>query len=132
MNEYALVLSPEQLITFTGVEIGTASSKYDTHNHDADRPVNGQRCSACRWQEVRLFKRATGDYAVYTVGRSVVPGEKDFIKYRTTTSAFEVIELLTVRNGSNTFLPVPAARALAQAAQHDDDIRDAYVNRAVA
>lgn len=133
MRDYALNLAEQQLVTFTGEEIGTASSKYETHNHDVVAgPLPGQRCSACRWQEVRLFQRADKTYCVYTVGRSTIPGERDFIKYRTTTSAFEVIELLTVRSGKNAFLPVPAARALAQAAQVDDEIRDAYVNRAVA
>lgn len=132
MKDHALVLTPTDMVAFTGEEIGNASSKYETHNHDVVAgPLPGQRCSACRWQEVRLFQRHDGWFCVYTVGRSVVPGEKDFIKYRTTQSAFEVIELLTVRNGKNTFLPVPAARALAQAAQKNDDIRDAYINRAV-
>lgn len=132
-REHALNLDEFRAHTFTGTLLGEASSKYESHNHDEKYVSQSTqiRCSACRWQEVRLYKTHTGKYIVYTVGKTVIAGERDFIRLRETTSAFEIIELLTVRRTAKTFLPVPAARALAQASQYDDDIRDAYVNRAV-
>ena len=43
----------------------------------------------------------------------------------------EVVEILTVKGQTDPFIPAPSARALAQAADKDDDIQEAYVNRAV-
>jgi hypothetical protein len=122
----------------------------------------GSRCSACRWFEARIMRvsaelvpgctcdapnhpdafrehvpgcgeePARARYLVLTYGRTRVPGETDKRRAAWTDSAFEVIELLTQRSGGEAFLPAAAARVLAQAAQWDDDLQDAYVNRAVA
>jgi hypothetical protein len=45
--------------------------------------------------------------------------------------AFEIVELLTGHHNDKTYIPRQSARALAQAAMWDEDIRDAYINRVV-
>jgi hypothetical protein len=137
-------------VRFEGRIIGSASSEKDTHiGHPSTAYAPKHvKCSACRWLEVTIYSRRhrasikedvfTFDYVIYTVGNSDVPNEVDFIRLYQTTSAFEVIELLTVRrfnrhtSKSDAFIPPQHAQALAQAASVDDDIREAYVNRAVA
>ena len=138
-----------ETLEFQGVIIGSASSEHDNHRGHPNTNWAPRRvkCSACRWLEVTIFLCRDGDpktddeltysYVVQTVGLSNVPGEVDFERLWKTSSAFEVVELLTVRrsqtNGTTeTFIPPQHARALAQAATLDEDIREAYVNRAVA
>jgi hypothetical protein len=86
-----------------------------------------------RWQEVSLYRTADGRYVVHTRGCTRVPGETTRARVIFADSPFTVIELLTVRHrlSRELFLPRPAQFALADAAQTDDGIRDAYVNRAV-
>jgi hypothetical protein len=129
--------------TFTGVLLGSGSSRSEVHSdHLGDYAARGTKCSACRWFEVaiyaRIHDRDTGlyptvkDYVVHTVGGSVVPREKRFSRIQTTTSPYDVIELVTVRPvDREPFIASQSARALAQAADVDDGIRDAYINRAV-
>lgn len=97
-----------------------------------------------RWFEVDIYLTATG-YIVHTQGKSSRVGEHTLSRIRHTSSAFELIEILTVKrciiDGRHTcdipshekrlYLPRQSSHALAQAAQWDDDVRDAYVNRAV-
>jgi hypothetical protein len=74
-------------------------------------------------------------YLVLTYGRSRVPGETDKRRAAWTNSGFEVVEFLVQRDRGRSrapFLPAASARVLAQAAEWDDDIREAFVNRAVA
>jgi hypothetical protein len=138
-----------ETIEFQGAILGSASSEHETHRGHPKTTWAPRRvkCSACRWLEVTIFLSRSGDpktddeltygYVVQTVGMSNVPGEVNFERLWTTSSAFEVVELLTVRRGqpngtTETFIPPQHARALAQAATLDEDIREAYVNRAVA
>lgn len=76
-----------------------------------------------------------GHYLLLTAGRTVVPDEVDKRRSEWTDSPFKIVELLTQRGqrgGERTsFLPIASAHALADAAQWDDGVRDAYVNRAV-
>lgn len=107
----------------------------------------GDRCSACRWFEVRIFEveseRAGNDeksswevadakYLLLTYGLSDVPGEVAKRRAQRTNSPFTVLEALTQRRGGNAFLPATSARVLSEAAAVDTDIADVYVNRAVA
>lgn len=125
--------------SFDGVVLGTATSEAQYHNHDSDYltaaapPKEGrrQKCSACRWLETTIYLKAGGQYVVHTNGRSIVPGERDYVRVTFTDSAYEVVEILTVKGQTDPFIPAPSARALAQAADKDDDIQEAYVNRAV-
>jgi hypothetical protein len=111
--------------------LGSASSRRDAHNHVGPLPADW-RCSACRWFDVRIFRTSDEpvEYAVYTAGFSVVPGETTRPKLQRTSSAFDVAELMIIRNSKDgTIMPRPNARALAQAAGHDELVQDAYVNR---
>lgn len=116
--------------------LGEGSSKRPYHNHPGDRmPPGASRCSACRWFDVKIFKTvdAPDEWLVYSAGFSLMPGEVTIPKVSRTTSAFEVVELMVVRNSKDgTIMPRPNARALAQAAGHDELLQDAYLNRAVA
>ena len=116
--------------------LGAGSSRQPEHNHPEGKwPRKGEkRCSACRWFEVQLYKTREG-YAVQQRGCSVVPGERTYHRLWQTPSAFHVVEIMTVRENSaehkRAFLPQPSAHLLAVAAEFDDAIREAYVNRAV-
>lgn len=115
--------------------LGSASSRRPSHNHAGPVLPEGARCSACRWFEVRIVRVADDPAAwlVYTAGFSDLPGEVTIPKVVRTTSPWEVVELMTIRNSKDgTIIPRPNARALAQAAGHDELIQDAYVNRATA
>jgi hypothetical protein len=128
---------------FTGYALGVATSRAEQHTHATRYAAPGDKCSACRWFSVGIYRvfdapdgadarpRARG-YVVQTVGESVVPGEQRLARVQETASAYEVLELLTVRRrGAEPFITPQSLRALAQAAHLDDDLRDAYVNRAV-
>lgn len=126
---------------FTGELLAHVSSRWQTHNHPGTSPGDA-RCSACRWTEVEIFRTrpesvlagvgsALATYLVVTRGCSSVPGERVFVKSSWTDSPYEVVEILTQRKNGQVFLPGPAARALSRAAEYDDGVNDAYVNRAV-
>lgn len=123
---------------FTGQQLAAVSSRWQTHGHDQEVAPRGVRCSACRWTEVEIYRsdprlRLTvqGTYLVVTRGCSAVSGEQEYTKTTWTDSPYEVLEILTQRKAGQVFLPGPAARALARAAEFDEGINDAYVNRAV-
>lgn len=136
----------------TGSALATAQDEmnaYITDLCDAETPrryaLPGQRCSACRWFEVRIFEvdqESTSDnapwedararYLLLTYGLSDVPGEVAKRRTTWTNSPFTVLESLTQRRGSEAFLPATSARVLAEAAAVNSDIQGAYLNRAVA
>jgi hypothetical protein len=121
----------------------------------------GSRCNACRWFELRIFREfgdftlpagtspsrlreayveaaetdKLGDYVVYKAGMSIVPGEVPYVRYDVISSPHEVVEALTTRkvtdNGPVAFITKPSALALASGARFDEELEDAYVNRAV-
>lgn len=136
--KYTITTEQQGTTTFNGTVLGSATSEDLQHNHKgpyvSSTPANGKRpsCSACRWFEVTLYDDEDADeYVVHTVGRSILPDEIDYARVSRTTSAYEVVEILTVRQKGSVFIAAPSLRALAQAAAIDDDMRDAYVNRAV-
>jgi hypothetical protein len=151
-NEWVLETRGGETIHITGRLLGYGSSRRQEHTHGVtyesghrthNRSArNGQanRCPACRWFEVRILRvtRLTdatpNPYLVHTLGPSVVPGERTFVRADFAVTGFEVIELCTVRQGERgePYVPAAAARALSQAAGLDRDIQEAYVNRAVA
>lgn len=142
-----------ETLDFTGRLLGRDSSYQSHHTHDALRSAaKNEKCSACRWFEVAIYRRyltekidldtippaisaiepEPGDYIVHTVGVSTVAGEQRLSRIASTDSAFEIIEFLTVRKvDKEPFITVQSSRALAQAAARDEDIRDAYINRAL-
>jgi hypothetical protein len=125
---------------FDGTALGAATSESRYHSHPEDflapstpsaAVSRRQKCSACRWLETKIYKTADGRFVAHTVGRSIVPGEQDYVRVTFTPSAYELVEILTVKGQTEPFIPLPSARALAQAAAKDDDVHDAYINRAV-
>jgi hypothetical protein len=127
---------------FDGALLGSASSRKDDHtDHPGRWAAKTEKCSTCRWLTVEIYRRrspatdagpVTYDYVVHTVGDSAVPGEIRFSRVSYTTSPYELIELLTVRRaGTTPFIAPQSSYALAQAADIDDGIQEAYVNRAV-
>ena len=138
MRTFTLHTEQQGTREFAGVLLGTATSEVDQHNHpDTDYVAPGRdeygrknKCGACRWLESTVYRTDGGKFVLHTVGRTIVPGEIDYGRIVDTSSAYELLELATVRAGK-PYLPAPTARALAQAADKDDDVRDAYVDRAV-
>lgn len=130
--------SKDSIIELHARFLGVSTSFMPRHNHPKSRPAHrNEKCRACRWFEPRIFREVGGQqrYLVHRTGRSVVPGEETYTSHQWVYGAHEVIEVLTTRRtGSDgvPFLTHPAARVLAQAASHDDELDDAYVNRAVA
>lgn len=131
-----------QQYEFAGALLAYGSSESGDHRDhpNSDFAPKGVKCSACRWLEVELYRKfpdsANDDdgqgntYVVVTRGPSIVPEERDYEKITFTESAYEVVEVLTVRKTrgtQSTFLPPQHARALAQAAAHDDGLKDAYL-----
>lgn len=145
--EEHLVTQPRRLAEAAATKYRTTITEYLNELADDEYPKRyappGDRCSACRWFEVRIFEVdsykndngawVSGDkYLVLTCGLSDVPGEVAKRRAHWTNSPFAVLEALTQRRGSTAFLPATSARVLAEAAAVDADIADAYVNRAVA
>jgi hypothetical protein len=139
---------PRGRFIFTGKLIGEATSHRTEHfDHEGTYAQRGERCFACRWFYAQIFEvdrcddpeshtryghDASKNYLVITVGGTIIPGEHQLKRLTFTDSPYDVIEILTIRkSGASPYLPAVSARALAQAADHDDDLRDAYENRPV-
>ena len=122
-------------VTFSGKLLGISSSHKDRHvNHPATDYVGpGQRCPACRWFVVSIFRESVGDrqFLIHFAGPSIVPGEKMRSRREWVAGADSVVETLTTRRVNGVYFTPPAARVLAQAADQDDDIAAAWRNRAV-
>lgn len=131
-----------QQYEFAGALLAWGSSESGDHRDhpNSDYAPKGVKCSACRWLEVELYRKFSSSanddggqgntYVVVTRGPSIVPDERDYEKITFTESAYEVVEVLTVRKTrgtQSTFLPPQHARALAQAAAHDEGLKDAYL-----
>lgn len=126
--------------TITGDLLGIGSSFRPHHqNHPgAEFAPPRTHCSTCRWTEIRIFAVDSEEgnphpdpYLVVKRGASVIPGEKDLIEWEGLVTGEEVLEKLTTRRGTDTFLTAPASRAASQAASFDPGVRDAWQNRAV-
>lgn len=122
--------------TLRGVFLGMGSSYRPSHKGHPDERWAPQRvhCSTCRWTELRLFRDAEGKLVVVNCGASDVPGETDLVRVQEVETSFELIESLVTRERRPPFasvLPMPARRALAMAASHDAELRDAYINSPV-
>jgi len=118
-----------------GVFLGMGSSHRPEHkgHAGADHAPRGVHCSTCRWTEIRIFQAEDGTFYVVHCGASNVPGERDLVRVNSVPTSFELVEALTTvdRHTQQTVLPMPARRALAQAASHSPQARDAYINSPV-
>lgn len=138
MKTFEIHTAQQGTRTFTGEVLGAATSASDFHTHPGPHVPPGRdeqgrknKCAACRWFEVTIYDDTTNDeFVLHTVGKTKVPGEIEFARIVSTKSARELVDLAVVR-ANPPYLPAPTSRALAQAADLDDDIRDAYDNRAV-
>lgn len=81
-----------------------------------------------RWFEVTIYKDAHGEYVVHTRGVSIVEGEYTKLRIIKTASSFEVVELLHVEQRGERYVPRDSRRALAQAAQWDDDLMERHLD----
>lgn len=125
-----------KMVSFRGRKIGAASSRATDHDHEPGRTARrGERCSACRWLEVRIYvdedarvKRAResgntqGGYVLETIGRSEVDGEHNRYRTRMFHDPFLVVAKLTKRVDDSTFLPIVAQEALEEAAERDEPL----------
>lgn len=127
---------------FSGIFLGFSSSHSENHNERAHpnkqtTPIMGQRCSACRWSEFRIFRETdetknVWPYLIHFTGRSILPGEDTRYRISDILTAREVIEELTTRRGGSVYLSIPAASLLAQAAEIDNGpLKEAYDARRV-
>jgi hypothetical protein len=141
--------------------IGYGSSWTDNHwDHTGPYVEQGKRCNACRWFEIRIMRELDvdpadvppetdlaamydralrddklGRYVVYKAGMSSIPGEVPYIRHNLIASPFEVVEALTTRKHTGqrpvAFITKPSALALASGARFDDELKEAYLDRAV-
>jgi hypothetical protein len=71
----------DDVVRFCGVRLAQTTSRRHEHDHPDRDGVQvryatpGERCSACRWFEVAIYRSTAGVYAVHTLGHSIVPGE---------------------------------------------------------
>lgn len=133
MKHYTLEGRNEK-IEFRGEILGASTSEGQRHNHDGPYAPSRSRehkCNACRWQETTIYATSDGEYVAYTVGRSILPDEIDYARVVVAATGRELVDQLIVKSAAKPFIPAPAARALAQAADVDDSVADAYDNRPV-
>jgi hypothetical protein len=131
-----------------GKLLGVVSSRRPIHDKSHEGRAyarRGDQCGACRWFEPRIFREIydecepvsnpsqshLGRYLIHFAGMSIVPGETNRLRFEWAVSPHEVIELLTTRHDRSVFLTIPAARVLAQAANFDADLKEAYLDRAI-
>jgi hypothetical protein len=118
-----------------GELLGEVSTHQGVHAHEGPAPVpgSGRRCSACRWTQIWILDDEDADeYVVVVSGMSNVPGETTRGRVVRTASPTWAVDCLRRAPGGRLTLPEPAREALAQAADLDDDIRDALHGRAQA
>lgn len=142
-GEWTILGADRKPLVFSGIFLGFSSSHAETHNSRAhpngsiDAPVIGQRCSACRWSEFRIFKESDKSkklwpYLIHFTGMSSVQGEETRYRISDILTSREVIEELTTRKGGSVYLSIPAASLLAQAAEIDGGpLKEAYDARRI-
>lgn len=135
--KYTLTTEQQGTWEFQGELLGQASTRTTAHNHaDGDLPpaqretdpaLRRRKCNACRWHEARIYADDDTDgYILYTEGGSAIPGEIPFRRMTRATTPLELLSVMVVRT-ANPYVPVSSERALAQAADADDDLREAYL-----
>lgn len=118
---------------FTGKLLAEESSYSDQHVkliHDENSfAPQGDRCSACRWFEVRIYARCLdgepAGWVVETVGNTVVPSEVARRQVRVTDVPRRVVAaLVQQKGGGEPFLPATSKRVLDRAADEDERLAD--------
>lgn len=102
-------------LTFEGELLGSGSSR---------------RGQITRWFEVCIYRTAAGAFVVAGVGRSIVDGETDRCWAEIVHTGAEVRSLLTrTDNDDIRYITRTAMRAMTEAAEHDERIRDVAAER---
>lgn len=114
-------------VSITGTLIGFGTSESPLHSHADAVAQPGQKCKACRWSEVKIFRLDAGDFIVHTMGETRVPGELTKTRLVRTADAIAVIESLIVNKyerGSlvDTFVTRPALDALDMATNYSTEL----------
>lgn len=132
-GHWVLPVDGTESAAFDGVFLGLGAS--GPRGHQRHLPgtwaAPGQRCSGCRWVEIRLY-RADGIYYVHFAGRSAVPDEVTRFKVDWADTPKAVIELLTTRRGGEEFFSVPAQQLLDRVASLDGTPLDPALRAAYA
>jgi hypothetical protein len=130
--------SRDELQHIQGRFLGLSTSHTSQHHHRSRFAATDGKCRGCRWFEPRILRQVDGRrrYLVRRVGR-FVPGEVTLTSREYALTAQKVIEALTTRRTRGdgermSYLTYPAARVLAPAAGHDEDLGQAHVDRPVA
>lgn len=116
-------------LQFEGQQLAKASSQRDTHNeyavHEEGTALQFERCSACRWFEVELYRTDDPEqrWVAYTIGRSLVPGEQSRYRLRATSDPRRVVSFLTVADRDSGVVRIPSVTrgALDRAADTDSE-----------
>lgn len=130
------VSTPDGRHHFEGALLGVGTSRRDSHldHPPGTAPTPGQRCSGCRWTEVKIFWSVTdGQYLVHIVGHSILPGETQRIRLVWARTADAVLDSLLAKlprrqrdsNPGVLELPQPNHDALQEAADVDPDLNSA-------
>jgi hypothetical protein len=99
---------------FEGLLLVDASTRAPDHVPEAHDPgkfaTQFTRCSACRWTELRVYRVTDAEptWVLESIGRSVVPGERDRPWFRVITDAREVVASQVQRDRHSGELRVPA------------------------
>jgi hypothetical protein len=121
-------------ISVTGLFLGAATSRQESHSHLGDVVPDDRKCARCRWFEPRIFRDTIGDrYVMYTIGCSDVPGEKDLIRFRYGRDAYEAITTMKTPH------PVTGVRGIVgvthrmfeEAAKYDRPLREALIQQGI-
>lgn len=139
-STWTLPVTDSEPITVKGLYLGMSSSHSNRHRAEAHAggvqwATPGERCSACRWAEFRIFRELDDEetpYLLHKTGASAVPGETPRHKFEEMLSARGLIETMTMRRPDRPpFLPIPAGRVLSQATAFDEVLREAWDSRLV-
>lgn len=134
MEEYHLRgwdpdLKQDVELDFMGRLLASASSRRTEHNgyavHEGGHAIQFERCSACRWFEVELYRSIDSEarWVVHTVGQTTVPGEEVRHRLRATSDPRRVVSFLTVADRDSGTVRVPSVTrgALDRAADEDHE-----------
>lgn len=116
-------------LEFRGTLLARASSQRAEHNeyavHRDGHAQQFERCSACRWFEVELYRSDDPEarWVAHTVGRTTVPGEDTRHRLRATSDPRRVVSFLTVADRDSGVVRVPTVTrgALDRAADADSE-----------
>ena len=111
VEEHEILDRAEHPFRFRGRTLGQGSS---------------ERADKDRWFEVYIYRDdRTNSYVLWTIGRTRRPGENQRYRIVITPAAYEVVERLVVSYSGDIYIPSQSMRAIAAAAQYDDDILEA-------